>query len=64
MLKNTPANAEDVSLISGSGRYPGEGNDNPVQNSCLEIPWKEELNRPQSMGSQRFRHGLATKQQQ
>ena len=28
------------------------------------IPWTEELGGPQSMGSQRVRHDLATKQQQ
>ena len=64
MVKNPPANAGDVGLISGSGRSPGEGNGNPLQYSYLEIPWKEELNRLQSRGSQRFRRGLATKQQQ
>ena len=26
----------DVSLIPGLGRSPGEGNDNPLQYSCLE----------------------------
>ena len=26
VVKNLPANAEDVSSISGSGRSPGEGN--------------------------------------
>ena len=26
----------DVSSIPGSGRSPGEGNDNPLQDSCLE----------------------------
>jgi len=25
-------------LIPGSGRYPGEGNGNPLQCSCLENP--------------------------
>jgi len=25
-------------LIPGSGRSPGEGNDNPLQYSCLENP--------------------------
>ena len=29
MVKNLPTNAEDVGLISGLGRTPGEGNDNP-----------------------------------
>ena len=29
-------NAEDLGLIPGSGRSPGEGNGNPLQYSCLE----------------------------
>ena len=36
MVKNQPANAEDVGLIPGSGRSPGVGNHNPLQYSCLE----------------------------
>ena len=28
----------DWGLIPGSGRSPGEGNDNPLQYSCLEHP--------------------------
>ena len=31
-------NAGDLGLIPGSGRYPGEGNGNPLQYSCLENP--------------------------
>jgi len=27
-----------MDLIPGSGRSPGEGNDNPLQYSCLENP--------------------------
>ena len=38
MVKNMLANAGDVSLISRSGRSPGEGNDNLFQHSCLENP--------------------------
>ena len=38
VLKNPPVNAGDMSLISGSGRSPGEENDNPLQDSCLENP--------------------------
>jgi len=38
MVKNPPANAGDVGWIPGSGRSPGEGNDNPLQYSCLENP--------------------------
>ena len=38
VTKNPPANAGDAGLIPGSGRYPGEENDNPLQYSCLENP--------------------------
>ena len=31
MVKNPPANARDADLIPGSGRFPGEGNGNPLQ---------------------------------
>ena len=39
VVKNLPANAGDIrdtGLIPGSGRSSGEGNDNPLQHSCLE----------------------------
>ena len=35
---------------------PGEGNGNPFQYSCLEIPWTVEPGGLQFMGSQRIRH--------
>ena len=41
MVKNLPANAgdiRDVASIPGWRRSPGEGNDNPLQYSCLENP--------------------------
>ena len=38
MVKDPPANAGDVSLIPGMGRSYGEGNDNPLQYSCLGNP--------------------------
>ena len=38
VVENLPANAEDTSSIPGSGRSPGEGNDNPLQYSCLGNP--------------------------
>ena len=34
----------------------GEGNDTPLQYSCLENPWTEEPGRLQSMGSLRVGH--------
>ena len=39
--KNSPANVgdtRDAVSIPGSGRYPGEGNGNPLRYSCLENP--------------------------
>ena len=41
-VKNLPANAGDVGSIPGSGRSPGEGNDNPLQYSCLGNPMDRE----------------------
>ena len=38
VVKNLPSNAGDAGLIPESGRYPGEGNGNPLQNSCLRNP--------------------------
>ena len=36
MVKSLPASAGDVGSIPGSGRFPGEGNGNPLWYSCLE----------------------------
>ena len=39
VVKNLPANgrdARDRGSTLGSGRYPGVGNRNPLQHSCLE----------------------------
>ena len=36
--KESTSNAGDLGSIPGSGRYPGEGNGNPLQYSCLENP--------------------------
>ena len=36
MVNNPPANAGDAGLIPGLERSPEEGNDNPLQYSCLE----------------------------
>ena len=36
--KESAGNAADLGLIPGSGRYPGEGNGNPLQYSCLGNP--------------------------
>ena len=36
--KESACNAGDWGSIPGSGRSLGEGNGNPLQNSCLENP--------------------------
>ena len=38
VVKNQSAHAGDVHSTPGSGRFPGEENDNPLQYSCLENP--------------------------
>ena len=38
VVQNPPANAGDCGSIPGSGRSPGEGNDNLLHCSCLENP--------------------------
>ena len=54
--KESACNVGDLGLIPGSGRFPGGGNGNPLQDSCLENPWTEEPGRLQSMGSQSVGH--------
>ena len=61
VIKNLPANAGDIgdgsgSIYSVSGRSPGIGNGNPLQYSCLGVPWTEETGGLQFMGSQRVSH--------
>ena len=38
MEKNPSANAGAKGLLLGLGRFPGEGNGNPLQYSCLWNP--------------------------
>ena len=54
--KESACNVGDPGMIPALGRSPGEGNGNPLQYSCLEIPWTEEPGRLQFMGLQRVRH--------
>ena len=54
--KESACNAGDPSLIPESERYPGEGNGNPLQYSCLENFIDRGAWWLQSMGSQRVRH--------
>ena len=52
VVKNLSANAGDEGSVPRSRRFPEEGDDNPLQYSCLEIPWREEPGGLQSIGSQ------------
>ena len=40
MVKNLPASAGDAGSIPGSGRSPGEGNDNPSNDTLVCLPGK------------------------
>ena len=54
VVKNPSANsgdAGDSGSTPGSGKSPGGGYSNPLQYSCLRIPWTEEPSWPHSMGS-------------
>ena len=53
MLKNSPAHAGDTGSIPGLGRSPGEGHGNHSSLLAWEIPWREEPDGLQSMGSQK-----------
>ena len=59
VVKNMPTNAgdtRDMGLIPGLVRSLGGGHGNPLQYSCLEIPWTEEPGGLQSVGLQRAGH--------
>ena len=61
-VKNPPANAGDIRYaysIPGSERSPGEGNDNPLQYSCLGNPIGRGRLQLQSIGSQKIQAGLS-----
>ena len=63
VVKSPPAKAEDMGLIPGSGRSPGEENGNPLQYSCLGNPMDREAWWTTAHGPARVRHDLATEQQ-
>ena len=51
----------DTSSIPGSGRSLGEGNDNPLQYSCLENPMDRGAWQATVHGIERVGHDLAAK---
>ena len=47
----------------GVGDIPGGGHGSEIQQCCRESPWTEKPGGLQSMGLQRVRHALVSKQQ-
>ena len=54
--KESACNVGDPGSIPKSGRPPGDGNGNPLQDSCLENSMEREPGGLQSMGLQRIGH--------
>ena len=61
--KESACNARDTGSFPGSGRFPGEGNGNPLQYSCLKHLMDREAWQLLSTKSQKSLSNLATKQQ-
>ena len=61
--KEFACNAGDLTSIPGSGRLPGEGNGNPLQDSCLGNSTDRGAWQATVYGVTK-RHDQATKQQQ
>ena len=59
--KESACNAGDLGSILRSGRSPGEGNDYPLQYSCLEKSMDRGAWQPTIHGITRVRQDLATK---
>ena len=58
--KEPACQTREMGLIPGSGRFPGEGNGNPLQYSCLGNPMDGEEWWATVHGSQRIGHNLTT----
>ena len=59
--KESACNAGDLGLIPDLGRSHGEGNGNPLQQSCLENPMDTGAWQATVHGVTRVRHDLVTK---
>ena len=60
-MQKTSCNAADLVSIPGLGRYPGEGNDNPLRYSCLGYLMDKGTWQAKVLGVARVRHNLTTK---
>ena len=61
MVKASGYNVGDLGSIPGSGRYPGEGNGNPLPYSCLENLMDRRAWQAIVFGVARAGHDLMTK---
>ena len=59
--RESACNAGDPGLITGLGKFPGEGNGNPLQYYCLENPMDRGDWWATVHGVARVEHDLATK---
>ena len=59
--KKSACNVGDLGLIPGLGRFSGEGNGNPLQDSCLENSMERGAWQAIVHGVTTVRHNLATK---
>ena len=59
--KESTCQTVDVGSVLRSGRFPGEGNGNPLQDLCLGNPMDRGAWEAIVHGSQRVEHDLATK---
>ena len=59
VVNSLPASAGDVGSVSGSERFLGEGNDNPLQYSCLGNPMDREAWQATVHGVAKVGHDLA-----
>ena len=59
--KASACNAEDLGLIPGLGRSPGEEKGNPLQYACQENPMDREAWLATAHGVPRVGHNLVTK---
>ena len=60
VVKNSLANAGDLGSNHGSRRCPGEGNGNPLQYFCLEVPMDRGAWQAMVQGVARVGYDLAT----
>ena len=62
--KESACNAGDPRSIPGSERSPGEGNGNPLQDSCLQNPMDRGAWQATVHGVARVGHDLATRKRE